>query len=191
MEMTQRDRRALIAGGGALALIAVYFGIIEPVGARYNDLYQAHETAAAELARVVPKLQKSAWQAGQVVEFEKNSGPLGAPKPRDQAITSAGAEIIAAAQSSGIELQGTTPGAPTPWPDDPGYQMLLVQIDGKADWENVFKFIAALYRIEGVLSVEQMDLSASDPRKPGKLNLRLSVSLLLQADTSGGPGWQK
>ncbi len=189
MAISARDRRALIVGGAAIALIAVYVKIVEPAWTRYDRMVSDHATASLRLAQGVYDRQKQAHQREQVREWEEKSGPLGAPKPYAEGITAIGSQIVAAGQSGGVELQGTTPGAGTPWVDDPQLQQSIIQIEGKADWENVFKFIAALYRIEGVLSVEQMDLSVSDPKKPGKLNLRLNVSVLLQGEKGGGVKW--
>jgi hypothetical protein len=69
----------------------------------------------------------------------------------------------------------------------------------EAGWENVFKFIAALYRIPGLLSVEQMDLTVAAgapgggppgmppgmggaPGQPGRLGTRLTASVLVAAN---------
>jgi hypothetical protein len=189
MEISPRDRRALVMGVCALAVIVLYFAVLEPVWGWYDRMADAHATAALRLGQAVYDRQKQVHQREQVREWEAVSGSLGAPKLYAEGMTYIGAQIIAAGQSSGVELQGTSPGAGAPWVEDPRLQQSVIQIDGKADWENVFKFITALYRIEGVLSVEQMDLSISDPKKPGKLNLRLSVSVLLQGESGGGAKW--
>ena len=190
MALSERDRRALIVGGAALLVLALYFGVVEPVGGGYQHMVKDHDSTAARLARVLSDRQRRVYRLEQVRDWEAKTGPLGAPKPHDQAISTVGSAIVAAAQSNNIELQGATPGAATPWGPDPQLLQSIVQIDAKSEWENVFKFIAALYKIDGVLSVEQMDLSG-DPKNPGKLSLKLGVSVLLQGDAAGGGKWPR
>jgi hypothetical protein len=64
----------------------------------------------------------------------------------------------------------------------------MFNMDAQSEWEKLFRFMAALYRIEGVLSIEQMDLTTGDR---GRLKLRLSLSLLSQAAPAGGDAWSK
>ena len=101
-------------------------------------------------------------------------------------MTAVSERVVAAATESGLKLQGAAPGAPVAWEDDASLQRASILIDAEADWEKVFKFIAALYRSEGVLSVEQMELSS---KKDGKLTVKLTVSFLLQSTVEGRNPW--
>lgn len=186
MEMTARDQRAIILGGAALGLLALYAGVIEPSAKAHDVMMRSHAAAAQQLAGKRREQQKQAYEVEQIKQWEAKAGTLAAPKPHSETITRVGSEIIGAAQSSGVELQSATPGQPTLWPEDASLEQCLVSIEAKADWENAFKFVAALYRIDGVLSVEQMELSSGDKKGGGKLTLRLSVSLLFQARPAGG-----
>src|SRR4029078_94748 len=141
---------------------------------------KAHDLAASNLAHRLAQRQKRVYQSQQVIAWEQKWNKLSSPKPYNEGVTTGGSEIVAASQSSGAQLQGATPGAPSPWPDDPQLQQSIFQIEAKANWENVFKFIAALYRIDGVVSVENLDLTGGDAKSQGMMNLRLSVSVLLQ-----------
>jgi hypothetical protein len=60
-----------------------------------------------------------------------------------------------------------------------------VLLEADADFEPVFKFIDALYRIDGVLSVENLDLTG-DPKKGGKVHVRLTISVLVKSRQTGG-----
>ena len=74
------------------------------------------------------------------------------------------------------------------WPENPSLEIASINIDAEAGWENVFKFVAALYRIPGVLSVERMDLPGKS-KKGGKLTLRLTVSVLIKAAPRDEDRW--
>ncbi len=191
MALSTRDKRALYFGGAALALIGLYFGVIEPTYHAYSDLAGRHESAANRLAAARREQQKNAYAEERIKEWESKAGLLTPPKLYGEAITSVGSQIIAAAQSSNVELAASTPAAATPWPEDSQLEQALINIDAQAEWENVFKFISALYRIEGVLSVEQMDLGTVEPKRDNKLKLRLAVSILLQAAPNRGGRWAR
>lgn len=177
MAMSQKDRRALVMGGVVLGLIALYFFVIEPLAVGYADMNREHDAVASRVARLVYNQKKNAYLTSQIAEYEENNGLLEAPKPYDVQITAVGEQIVTAAMSNGLQLKGTTPGAPVAWPDDPALEMSVVRIDAEAEWEKVFGFIGALYRVPGVLSVEQMELT-SDPKKGGRITVRLGVSIL-------------
>ena len=109
-------------------------------------------------------------------------------KRYSEQITTVGEQIVAAAQKNGVQLKGTTPSAVRAWPPDPTLQLAPVLIEADADFEPVFKFIDALYRIDGVLSVESLDLTG-DPKKGGKLKMRLTISVLVKSQQTGGARW--
>lgn len=186
MALAKRDKRALILGGVLLAIIAAYFGMIEPATRAYADLTERHSTTANKLAMTRREGQKRAYMNERVKTWEVKAGTLSPPKPYGEAITTIGSQIIAAAQTCEVELQGAIPTAPSPWPDDAQLERSLINVDALADWERIFKLIAALYRIDGVLSIEQMDLTSGER---GKLKVRLSISIFLQAAPAGGDKW--
>lgn len=198
MNLTQRDRRAVRLGVVGVALIGAYFFVLEPLAVRYAKLVRDHRSAAATIRRKILDGRRYAEREPQVRNWEEKAGNLIPSRPYSEQITAVGTKIIAAAGENGVQLQGATPSAPTPWSDTAGPAMAgaggeaplaqaLIHIDAQAEWENVFKFVAALYRIEGVLSVEQFDLSG-DPRQGGQLKLKLVISVLMKA-AEGGPSW--
>ena len=52
MAMSERDRRALMLGGTALGVLAVYFLGIEPLWGWCGNLAGEHQTRAARMARM-------------------------------------------------------------------------------------------------------------------------------------------
>ena len=188
MAISQRDRRALVLGGGALAVIVVYLSIIDPLIGGYEALRSEHKVHAAKVARIMIDNGKAKYLGEEVGEWERKAGPLGPPRPYSQQITAIGERIVAAAQKSGVQLKNSSWTVARPWGDDPALETATVNLDAEAGWENAFKFIAEVYRIEGVLSVEQMDL-AGDPKKGGNLTLRLAVSVFVQAGAKGQGQW--
>ncbi len=209
MALSQRDRRALILGGVALGAISLYLLAIEPLAVAYADLTNEHDQLAGRIARTVHVHRKAAYLAEQIAEYTQQVGELSPPKPYDEQITTVGEQIIAAAQKSGVQLRGATPTAAVPWAEDPALSMALFHIDAEAKWSslmdsdkgwtNVFKFIAAVYRIPGVLSVEQFNLSTAAQQKGkskgrqqgGTLALRLTVSVLTAAASESAEAWSR
>ncbi|MEP0842258.1 MAG: type II secretion system protein M [Phycisphaerae bacterium] len=177
--MSPRDRRALILGGAALGLIGLYFGVLEPAGGWYARLRRQHAAQADRIREAVNAARRLASFQDQIQEWQERTGPLVPRRGYSEQITAVGGRIIAAAGENQVQLQGATPTAPTPWPDDRRLEQALIHVDGQAEWENVFKFIAALYRIEGILSVEQLELTGEG--KGGPIKLRVSVSVLMTA----------
>ena len=190
MALTNRDRRALILGGTALAAVVLYVLLIEPVVSAYDQMVDEHDALAARIGRVLYDNQQAKYFTEQVAEWEQAYCELGEPKRYDEQITTVSGQIVAAAQSSGIKLGRTSPASGTPWADDPKLQMALIHLDAEGGWEKVFKFVAALYRIQGLLSVEHLDLSA-EPKKPDKIKINLTVSVLALAAEASEDLWAK
>jgi len=186
-KLSEKDRRALILGVITLGVIAVYFFGIEPLWTRYDELTSRHETHAAKIARIIVNERKAKYYAVQVAEREEKVGELLPPKLYSEQINSVSEKVVTAAQKSGIKLKGLSYPAPIAWPDDPALKQASILIDAEVDWENVFKFVAALYRLEGVLSVEQMELSSG--KKGGKLTAKMKVSVLVKAPEQSENPW--
>jgi type II secretory pathway component PulM len=213
MALSARDRRAAILGSVGLGLIGLYLLAIEPLAKAYEDLVSDHERLAAKVARTIRDNRKAEYFAERLADYEQTAGELSPPRPYDEQITTVGEQITAAAQQSGIQLQGFTPTSAVPWGEDPALELALFHIDAQtswqqvtraaASWENVFKFIASLYRIPGVLSIERLDLSSvaskggpseggpDGPGKGGKITLRLTVSVLVKAASKNEGPWAR
>lgn len=190
MALSDRDRRALALGGAGLLLIGVYVFGIEPAWAWYDGIVAEHESQAARLARVRSNEAKADYYARQIEQWEKEVGALSPPRLYSEQVSAVTEKIISAAQPNGTELKGLSPAAPAVWPEDPKYDRAAVLIDAEAGWPDVFKFIDALYHIEGVLSVEQLEF-AGDPKKGGKLGVKLNVSVLVLAPEDSQGGWSR
>ena len=177
MALNARDRRAIVMGVAALVVMAGYLLVLRPAIRSYRNLVREHDTAKRAVGRRIDEQRKAEFLAARVKEWEDKAGELGPPKPYGEQMAAVGERIVAAAQESGLQLQNTSPAAATAWPDDARIAQALVQIEAQAEWENVFKFVAALYQIPGVLSVEQMDLTGE--KGGGNLKVRLSVSVMV------------
>ncbi|MHC4442373.1 MAG: type 4a pilus biogenesis protein PilO [Planctomycetota bacterium] len=188
MALSERDLRALKLGGVGLAIIAFYLLIADPAVNWYNGLVREHQRLANQIAHTIYEKDKQRHNARLVAEWEQKNGPLSAPKPYSEQITAVGNEIVTAGKKSGVKLKNTTPRAAVPWADDPRLQMASIHVDAETGWENVFKFIAAVYRIDGVLSVESVNLSNSS-KKGGKMTLRMTISVMVAADQNGNKPW--
>jgi hypothetical protein len=193
MNMSQRDRRAVKLGVAAAVVLGGYFGVVEPLQARYQRLVDWHQAAAEKIARNVEERQRLSVREKEVKECEEKAGPLLVERTYSEQITAVGSRIMAAANESQVQIQGAVPSPPTPWTDawaakgetsgGPQLDQATITIDAQTAWENAFKFVAALYRTEGILSVEQLDLSGD--AKGGQLKLHLVVSVLMKASAEG------
>jgi hypothetical protein len=184
MVLTERDWRALKLGGSGLAVLLVYFGGIEPLWGRYDALVSRHAKAAGQVAQAVGRERKARYYEQQIEDWQAKAGPLTSPLPYAQQMTEVSGRLVKAAQEAGLRIKGTTPTASAFWPDDPTLQRASILVEAEADWENVFKFVAGLYRTEGILSIEEMDISG-DAKKGGSLGVKLTVSFLVQAEADG------
>ncbi len=180
MALNERDRRAVLLGGAALGLIVVYLLVLEPAASAYSRMVSEHDDLVSRVDRAVYLQKKNAHVAGQVAEYEEKIGPLLPAKAYGEQMTAVCEQIVAAAGPAQASIKGATPVAAIAWAEDPSLAMAMVRIDAEADWEKIFEFVAGLYRIPGVLSVEQMELTGN-PKKGGKISLRLNVSVLAKA----------
>ena len=190
MSMSQRDRRAIKLGVAGAAVLGLYFGVVEPLEGRYDRLVERHQTSAEKIARNIEEKQRLAAKEAEVKTWEEKAGTLVVEKTYSEQMTAVGSRIMTAAGENQVQIQGVIPTAATPWVDAPGsagagpkLEQASFNIDAQGPWENVFKFLAAVYRIEGVLSVEQLDLNSD--AKGGPLKVRLVVSVLMRASAEG------
>lgn len=207
MALSTRDRRALVAGAVGLGVLGVYFLGIEPAARAYGRLSDGHDRLAAQLARARQNQAKAAYYRQRIADFEKDTGELLPPRPAAEQMTAVAAALMTAAQQSGVQLRTVTPAAPSPWGDDPALALAVLQVDAevgwpKADlsaqaWSNIFKFMRQAYRIPGVLSVERCDLGSELPPGPpnnpnagGKINVRLTISVLTAAAREDDAPWR-
>jgi hypothetical protein len=182
MALSPRDRRALVLGGAGLAAILGYLFVIEPLWDRYDALVTRHQHLETQLTQAARKRQREQVARQRIADWEARTAALVQPRPYGEQITRISDGIVSASQQTSAQVRNANWAAPTVWPEDPALEMTVVRLEAEADWEAVFRFIDALYRLDGVLSVEELDLS-TDPRKGGKVTMRLTVSVLLAADS--------
>jgi hypothetical protein len=206
MALSQRDRRAITIGGGALAAIALYFFVLEPGTAAYARLTRDHSQLAQQIAGTIRDRDKAAYYEERLTEYEAVVGELAPPKPYDEQITTIGTKLLEAAGKAGVALHNANPSAATIWGEDPALSVARFHIDAEVawkkaaqapqKWESIYTFIQNVYQIPGVLSVEQFDLTADIEKKPpndpnlgGKLMLRLVVSVLTESSPEEESPW--
>jgi hypothetical protein len=181
MELTKRDRRAMIFGGAGLAVILIYLWMIEPMLNRYDELTAEHDRLSARAASLLGDERAKPAMEKYIGECESKVGPMAVPGVYSNEITQVGDRIMTAGQC-GVQIKNTRWISPRPWFDDPKLSMAMVQIDCEGQWESVCKFLAALYRTEGIFSVEQMDMTG-DAQKGGMVTMKLTVSVIVQSAT--------
>ncbi len=186
MEITQRDRRALVYGGLGLGIIFLYLFVVEPLLDRYDKLVLEHKTLSAKLAHSMRDSKKVKYLSEYVKSEEERTGTISNLRPYSEQITAMSEKIMTAGQC-GVRIKNSSWVAPRLWPEDPKLEMAQIQIDAEGDWEAVCRFLAALYKTDGVFSVEQMDLSG----KGGRITLKLTVSVLVQATLSEKDRWTR
>ena len=188
MTINKQDRRALILGGITLGVIALYLLVIEPAMHGYDAMANEHSALTARVGRIQFENREAAHYPREIATWERRGDALSPPGPYAEQATAVGEKIVAAAGKSKVNLKNLNWSAPTVWPDDPAFEMAVLNLDAEAGWEPVFQFVAAIYEIGGVLSVEEVDLTG-DPKKPDKLTLSLRVSVLVKAPPQEGTQW--
>ena len=186
MEITPRDMRAIRMGGAGVGVLVVYFFLFEPIIDHYDRIFENHDVLAAKVSRIYRDNNASPAMEKYIAECEGLVGPLVAPDVYSREITQVSNNVMTAGQC-GVRIKNTTWVAPRPWPDDPKLQMATLQIDCEGQWESMCRFIAALYRTEGIFSIEQMDMTG-DVKKGGMITMKLTVSVLVQAEAQNAGG---
>ncbi len=189
MEINKRDKRAIWLGGTGVCVILAYFVALEPIIATYNQMIENHGRLSAKLARIYRDNKAEPVMKKYILESEEIVGPLSAPELYSRQITTVSNNIMTAGQC-GVQIKNTNWITPRAWPDDPKLEMAMVQIDCEGMWENICKFIAALYRTEGVFSIEQMDMTG-DKKRGGMITMKLTVSVLVRAEAENAGVWAK
>jgi type II secretion system (T2SS) protein M len=189
MEISQRDRRAIILGGIGLGVVVLYLLIIEPTMNYYDNLVDEHTVLAAKVARVMRDKQKQPYMKEHLKECEDRYGSQSEPQSYSQQITMVSERLMIASRC-GVKLKNSHWAAAKPWADDPTLELAQIQLDTEGNWASVGKFLGELYRLDGVLGIEQMDMSG-DPKKGGKITLRLTVSVLVKSDQQNRNPWAK
>jgi hypothetical protein len=188
MEMSKRDRRALVMGGLALGVIAIYFYGIEPLLAWHDGLLAGHHEGAARISGIEEDRRKAERWTQIIEQREQDCGELVEPVEASEQITRLTQEIMDAAKKAGVELKESTCSSAVAWPDDPSLQRATFTIKAKVGWENTFKLVDALYHVSNVLSVESFEL-AKDPKKGNEMTVELQVSVLVKAPQTSETPW--
>jgi type II secretory pathway component PulM len=189
MEISSRDKRAIVFGAIGIAIIAVYLCAVEPALAAYDRICGEHCRLTDRVTKALRENDSTrlARGASALAEAEKRYGAISTPKGYSEQMTCVSDRITTAGQC-GVQIKNTSWIAAKQWPDDAGLQMAQVQIDAEGDWDSLCRFLAALNHTEGVLSVEQIDIGAGSP---GRLHSRLTLSVLVQADTQTKDRWTR
>jgi hypothetical protein len=179
MELTKRDRRAIVWGGIGLGIVLIYLWIIEPVMDRYGEMTADHAILSSRVSAMIRDQRAMPVMEKYVRDCEGKVGPMAEPEFYSGEITKVSDNIMTAGQC-GVQIKNTRWIAPKPWPTDPKLSMAQVQIDCEGQWENICRFLGALYRTAGIFSVEQMDM-AGDVQKGGMITMKLTVSVIVRS----------
>ena len=188
MTMSERDRRALILGGVGLGAVALYLLAIEPALLRYNQLVVDHRRNSAQTNKINLENKQAKYYADRITEWEEQVCELSEPKSLSVQVTKLREQIISAAKSSGAKLKGSTSVTETTWDADQRLRKILMRLEAEAGWEDAFKFVDALYKIENVISVEELDLKG-DEKSGGRLTVTLTLSVLAKPDSEAQKTW--
>lgn len=187
MEISARDRRALGGLGVAFVMVLGYLFVVEPLCEKYEAMVTEHSNLAGRLSRIRRADQEAKYLAGKVAELEEKGIDLSPPTFYYDQVNMVSEKIHTAGQQTKTKLKSLKPATAKSFPDDRTLQIAMISLEGEGGWEDVFKFMAALNRIPGVLSVEKFKLKG----KGGKLNLQMTVSVLVKAEPRKEGPWTK
>lgn len=189
MVISDRDRRALTLGVAVLAVIGAYLLFDTYVLSWYDAMVADHAVRAGKVAKGISDKKEAMALSSSIAEWEEKAGSLADPPAYSEQSTKVHEQIITAAQKNGVNLKNVNVTAASAWPEDPKLQMASFHIEGETEWPKVFEFIAGLYHIPGVLSVEQIKLSTG--KDGGKLAAEMTLSFLVEAARQGGGLWAR
>ncbi|MFA5864577.1 MAG: hypothetical protein WC975_07795 [Phycisphaerae bacterium] len=189
MKINEKDRRAIIFGVAGLGVILLYLLIVGPLIDSYDTLIGTHQQLSSKVGKILRDNKKTKYLSETIKAWEDKTGCQTAVKPYSEQITVLGDRIMTAGQC-GVQIKNSNWVAPRIWPDDPSLEMAQIQLEAEGDWERVCTFLAALYRTDGIFSIERMDLQGS-PKKDGKVTVRLTVSVLVEAGKQHKDNWTR
>ena len=176
MNLSPRDRRAVLLGAIGLAIILVV---------RFGVAPWADDWAAARERIEADRLQLGALQGnisrvlGQRSRLGKLYGPGVNRPPADMEAARVG--LLKAAQqvlrANGFQPSGYRPQPPRALPDVPGVMLVTLQVVGKCKEPSLPACLAALRQAEMLLLVDKLSVT-NDAKKPGELQVTWTLATL-------------
>ena len=176
MTMTERDKRTLIVGGAALAvMLATYFGVI-PFTQSWAEARQRIASAEVELRL---HEQRSVSQAAQHARLAQHFGAgVGSPLPSlDAARLNLVNDVEAALKAANVNIEHVVPQPGRPLRDADNLTRLAVRVDATCNLVDLARALARLEAADRLIIVDRVHATAVENR-PGQVNASLTLTTL-------------
>ena len=176
MNLSSRDRRALVVGGvGLAAMLVMRFALIP-----WIDAWMDHR---AELVVGRERVDRVARQLRSVLRRRKRLakayGPAANLPPQD--VEAAGLSLPKAAlgvlNSNGFGTTEYLPQRPKRVQGIEGLRVVSLQVSGGCKLPQLTKCLSALRKTETLVMVDRLSVT-SDPKKPGQLKVTMVLTTL-------------
>lgn len=175
MNLSARDRRAVMLGVGALAVILVFKFAVMPVLSDWGDTRDRIDEARATLDEYDRKDKRL---ADRQQRLELTYGPA-VTRPLDdvEATKLAFHKVLQdRLKSGGFKLESLQPQAARSIRKHvPGVAVIPVRVVGKCQMQQLAKSLAELRKAERLIIVDHVDVS-NDPKKPAELKVAMVLS---------------
>jgi len=184
MNLSPRDRRAIVLGAGVLAAVLVVKCAVIPWIDSWTSAREDIGSANAELARLRGRILHVLTQRKHLEELY---GRAASKPPED--LKTAKLNLLAAAQdilkSSGFQATGgymPQPGRPVR--SVPGMELVALEVRGKCKLPQLAKCLAAMQKAKTLIFVDRLT-ATNDEKKPGQLEVRLVLATLADGGRAG------
>jgi hypothetical protein len=181
MNLTPRDRRAVLLGSIALAAILVVRFAVVPWWDSWRQARDRTEACRAQLTRLGVDLSKLASYQDTAVKLYGPSvlEPL---KPSEAARIAFTKTVQDVLRAGGINFESITPQPSRDVPDLPDdVELLPLQVKGKCEVAQLAKCLAGMPKATMPVIVDRIQVTNS-PTKPGQLEVTMVLATLAQRE---------
>jgi hypothetical protein len=183
MNLSPRDRRALLIGAVGLAAVALVAFALIPMARGWSDAReqirqsrQVIERQSAQMAQVLEQQSRLKRQFGSAA-----TQPVAADEPTAQRNLYETAQSVL--KSGGLNVTGYEPQRPRRLSQLGDVAFMPLQVRGKCNTEQLTKCLAGLRQAKTLVVVDRLSVT-SDPKQPDQLDVTMVLCTLVRQGRS-------
>lgn len=183
MNLTARDRQAIVLGASALAVLLVGYFLLLPW---LEDWGRARQSAPADRACLSDLEGKIVKLLAQRQRLAERYGPAAA-RPLENVEKTRLAFLQAvqgAVRNGGLQDPACQPQPPKAAPGLPGVQLLPLLVTGKTQTPQLARCLEELRKTECLVLIDQVSVTGND-KQPGQLAVSLTLVTLAAGERAG------
>ncbi len=176
MNLSQRDKRAIVLGAWSLGVILLMYFIVLPWFASWGDARDRIDRSRTQLDNLKRDLDSLLRKQRHLQE---SYGPS-VLKPIEDAATvkvTFQGTIAKVLKQGGITYESISPRPARTMRDIPGVQLLPFQIKGKCKVDQLAKFLGEMRKSESLMILDRFTVSGIQKKK-GQLDLSMTIATL-------------